>query len=103
MNEYYVYTFKRPDINKYFYVGYGIGKRRYFKTTHRSKEVIQIVNDLREKGLQPTTHIIVNNLSKTDAKEMEYYLIRKLLKEGHPLVNKYLNFHQTWLKHRKGI
>lgn len=101
-NDYYVYVYIRPDINQYFYVGYGTGSRRFNKAK-RSKNFIEIVNILKEKGLKPSNHIIANNLSKNEAKIVEHYIILKLLNEGYMLVNKYTNFSARWLKARKGI
>ena len=83
-NNVYVYRHRRLDTNEIFYVGIGV-KNRAYQTGNRGdwwKKVISKTNY--------TVEIIIKNLSREDACELEIFLIqqygRKCMKEG-PLIN----------------
>jgi hypothetical protein len=67
--KYYVYVHRRNDTNKIFYIGNGTGDR-YKTTASRNKQWKQIVESV---GFTPS--IILGNLTKEDALEIESLLI----------------------------
>jgi hypothetical protein len=99
---YYVYVWIRMDTNKIFYVGYGT-RYRISNISSRSEKFKQILNELKRNNIKFDKQIIFDNLSRSDAMDIEYYLIMKLLGEGQPLVNEYRSWNRTWIKRRKGM
>lgn len=99
MNIYYVYIYKHPITNIPFYVGYGKHDRMYShikeaksKSNKKSnKHKINTINKILKLGLIPTIVIVDSNISKSQACELEEFLIAEIgradLNLG-PLTNK---------------
>ncbi|MCW0235268.1 MAG: NUMOD3 domain-containing DNA-binding protein [Ferrovibrio sp.] len=67
---FYIYTWTRPDTNEVFYVGKGSGRR---DITPKLKNPLfsNVVNKLKQLGFEPIVERIHEDLSESDAFEIE--------------------------------
>lgn len=84
MNNFYVYYWKRMDIDSIFYVGKG-KNNRYKDMSSRNKWFLNIVNKVGLDNIK--IEVIESNLSEQDAFKKEIFYIEKFKSEGHQLVN----------------
>lgn len=79
--QYYVYEHILDNVP--FYVGYGHGKRAYIRDSSRSRFWKEFVKD-RAKEVE--VHIIVDNLTKAEAIQLEKDYQIKMRDEGYNIV-----------------
>lgn len=77
---YYVYIYYHPITNLPFYVGKGKGGRMYYHLketaeTTDNKKKFNYINKLRKNGLEPIISIYKDNMSESDAYDLEEVLI----------------------------
>lgn len=79
---YYVYIYSDPRTNLPFYVGKGHGTRAYSHlkesySTTKNKYKWNTIAAIRKHGFEPIIEIFKDNMSETDAYDLERYLICK--------------------------
>lgn len=87
-NDFYVYTWTRPDTEQVFYVGKGRGPRSK-NTSRRNKHFLNIINKLATLGMDPIVTHVKDGLFEDEAFELEISLISKYgrIKDGGTLCN----------------
>lgn len=87
-NDYYVYTWFRPDKECVFYVGKGRGGRAN-KLNRRNIHFKRIIEKLSVLGLEPVVTIVASGLTESESFDLEKALIRKhrRRKDGGTLCN----------------
>lgn len=87
-NQFYVYTWYRPDKKQIFYVGKGRGKRSS-NTNKRNKHFKSIIQRLDNLGLASVVTIVADGLTESRAFELETELIskHKRIRDGGTLCN----------------
>jgi hypothetical protein len=70
MDDFYVYTWTRPDTGNVFYVGKGRGNRDAIPKVH-NPIFISIVAKLKSSGLEPSINRIHENLTEAEAFKLE--------------------------------
>jgi len=88
---YYVYALVDPILKVPFYFGYGSKRRmeQHLKGYDNNNiEKYNYIQRLREIGIEPTTHKIVETEDKYEAQEFERFFIKEGAKIGLPLVNR---------------
>ena len=86
MNIYYVYIYWHPLTKEPFYVGYGHHTRRFDHLKeaskclmpHRGELKLNIIRKLLRQNLAPIISIVGSNLAKSDAANMEIFLIETI-------------------------
>lgn len=69
-NDFYVYTWTRPDTGEVFYIGKGTGERAWRRKIH-NPIFMRIVSKLDASGLKPIVKKIAIGLSEEEAFEVE--------------------------------
>ena len=86
MTKFYVYQHWRSDLGVCFYVGKGQGNRAY--QLDRNKRHNHIVQKLKSLGILVEVRIVANQLTETEALELEIKLIKEIGRRPNgPLVN----------------
>lgn len=85
--KFYVYSHINPETKRPFYIGKGCGSRCY---EHRSRNSSwkAYVEFLNRKGTTFGVEILHNCESEQKALELESFEIRRLLSEGHKILNR---------------
>ena len=86
--DYYVYLYIDPRTNLPFYVGKGIGDRKYYHLTETLETTINKrkyyrIQSIRRAGLEPIIEERHSMLSEVIAYELEEKLIRQYGRKGY--------------------
>jgi len=91
-----IYALLNPETEKYFYVGMTTQRlcrrlNNHMNTSDKNRVKVELIQNLAKKGIRPKIVLLesmyIRNFMPLSRNEKEIFWIKKLLSEGHDLVN----------------